>query len=202
MKKLVLLFTALFGFIAGVSAQEKNSNEVCPWTFQVRSGINYSSFKKSDGDSHIGFTTELLADYHLKNNLYLRTGLEFNEFRSKSTINTFYYNGKVKTIANSFYLPLRLAWKLPISKNFKLDLETGTYFSYCIGGKTNFYEQNAPEYESSYKSKFNDRYNFGFQCGVGIMFKKYYIGFSTMTDYRNLYGHNRFTGALKLGYTF
>lgn len=205
MKHTIILIAMLVVCIAGASAQEGGNNDADRWSFGARAGISLSSLTNSEGGSHVGFTAEFLSDFHLKNKLYFRTGLGFNEFRHKWTskyASLWECDGKTKCIANSVYLPLRLAWKLPVNGNCGFDLETGTYFSYGIGGKCDYCDEIVSKH-NVYGRGFNNRYNFGLQCGIGFTFRRYYVGFSTMFDWRNNGDtHDGFTGAVKLGYTF
>ena len=201
MKKYIILIAMLVVSVAGASAQERqDNNEGSRWNFGARAGVNFANDKDVNATSNVGFDLELLSDYHLQNKLYLRTGLGFRQYRLSWKPMYAYYSGEgssCKNVSNTVYLPLRLAWKLPLSANLNLDLETGAFFSYVVGGKS---KDGDGVKRSTFSSAFKDRYNFGGDCGAGVSFKQYYLGVSGTFNYRNI--TPGFVGAVKFGYTF
>lgn len=202
MKQIIFIIALLIVGIAGASAQEsQDNNSESRWNFGARAGINFTHDKDINATSNVGFDCEFLSDFHLRNKLYFRTGLGFREFRQKWTPRYSEYYTQTspnKQVGNTIYLPLRLAWKLPLGTNFKLDLETGTFLSYGIGGKSKCCFNG--DKHDTFESGFKNRYNYGIDCGAGISFKNYYIGVSGTFSNRNI--TPGYIGAVKLGYTF
>ena len=185
--------------IAGASAQKEGNNDANRWSFGVRAGVNFAHDKNLNTTSNTGFDVDLMSDFHLRNKLYLRTGLGFRQFRQKWASVYEEYSGKNspnKHVSNTINLPLRIAWKLPLNTNLNLDLETGLFLSYGVGGKSG----NGDFKHETYGSGFKNRYNCGLECGVGVSFKQFYIGASNTFNERNI--APGFTSAIKLGYTF
>jgi opacity protein-like surface antigen len=196
MKKLMFIFAMLVVCIAGASAQEEGNNDANRWSFGVRAGVNFAHDKNLNTTSNTGFDVDLLSDFHLRNKLYLRTGLGFRQFSQKWTSPYLENSTPNKVVGNTINLPLRLAWKLPLSTNLHLDLETGAFLSYAVGGKSG----NGDNKHDTYESDFKGRYNFGAEFGAGVSFKQFYIGVSNTFNDRNI--APGFTSAIKLGYTF
>lgn len=201
MKKYIILIAMLVVSVAGASAQERqDNNEGNRWNFGARAGVNFANDKDFNPTSNVGFGLELLSDCHLKNRLYFRTGLGFRQYKMswKSMYADYLGNGSTcENVSNTVYLPLRLAWKLPLSANLNLDLETGTYLSYGVGGKS---VDGAGAKHDTFESGFKNRYNLGLECGAGVSVKNFYFGVSgTLNMCNNAPGY---VGAVKFGYTF
>lgn len=196
MKHTIILIAMLVVCIAGASAQEGGNNDANRWSFGARAGVNFAHDTDLNTTSNTGFDIDLLSDFHLRNKLYLRTGLGFRQFRQKWT--SMYVDAGTKNtmVGNTINLPLRLAWKLPLSANLHLDLETGAFLSYAVGGKSG----NGDNKHDTYESGFKNRYNFGADFGAGVSFKQFYLGVSNTFNYRNI--APAFTSAVKFGYTF
>ena len=124
MKKYIILIAMLVVSVAGASAQERqDNNKGSRWNFGARAGVNFANDKYVKTTSTVGFDLELLSDYHLQNKLYLRTGLGFRQYRQswESWYADYLGEGSSrKSVGNTVYLPLRLAWKLPLSANLNL----------------------------------------------------------------------------------
>lgn len=195
MKHTIILIVMLVLGIAGASAQE-GGNDASRWSFGARAGVNFAHDKNLNTSSNMGFDVDFLSDFHLRNKLYIRTGLGFRQFRQKWTSPYLENSTPNKVVGNTINLPLRLAWKLPLSTNLHLDLETGAFLSYAVGGKSG----NGDNKHDTYESDFKGRYNFGAEFGAGVSFKQFYIGVSNTFNDRNI--APGFTSAMKFGYTF
>ena len=183
--------------VAGASAQEEETIETSRWSFGTRAGTIFC--EKND----LGFGAELLSDCKIGKRIYFRTGLGFRQFNRKYTPPKEIY-GDVdvcKSTGNTVFVPLHLAWQLPIDDNFSVDWETGFHFSYGIGGKTDWRSVGIPK-RDTYDTGFKNRYNYGLECGAGIRFKTLYLGVSIAIDDYDRESKGSPYSAIKLGYTF
>ena len=196
-KQFILVIARLVVCIAGASAQEEGDTEISRWSFGTRAGTDFCE------KNNLGFGAELLSDCEIGKRIYFRTGLGFRQFNHKYTPPKEIYGDveDCKSTGNTVFVPLHLAWRLPIADMFSVDLETGIHFSYGIGGKTDWSSVGIPQ-KNTYDSGFKNRYNYGLECGAGIRFKILYLGVSIAVDDYDRESKGTPYCAIKLGYTF
>jgi hypothetical protein len=174
----------------------------------VKAGVNLSNAKEYTnrytgvGDKNVkwGYQIGFNAEYSMTNSIYLQSGLSLT---TKGTIHT---GGEVwigsstppitywQSTTNQIYLqlPLRLGYKINISKLAEIRVNAGPYIAYGIGGKETIKESTTPssviEDEKFTSDTFGDedrrrspynlkRQDYGISLGCGVKYKKVILGF-------------------------
>ena len=143
-----------------------------------------ASFKDGDTKSLSSFHAGLTADFRLSNNLYLNSGVIYNNKGYN------YEHNYVSEEATPQYIdiPVQLSVRIPLSTTLKLELCAGPYAAFCIGGKvTDKYYYSV--YDESFSSAYNG-FDYGLQAGAGLIIQHhirlsvgYQLGMGS--DYQN-----------------
>ncbi len=162
MRKLLLCAVMLFGTVCMANAQDKIQ-------FGVRAGMNISSLS-GDGvdelDSRIGYHVGAIMDWNVTGNLYVQPGLFFTTRGVKE--------GDWKMNANYLQIPISVAYRFPVSDNFKVDVNAGPYFAMGIGGK---YKQDGLEDSDVFGDEGDcKRFDAGLRVGAGVHIQKFSVG--------------------------
>jgi hypothetical protein len=129
-----------------------------------------------------GLKVGLTADYNLKNNLSLMTGILYTlAYSNKLQVYPKLEYARYLTYGHFLQLPIHITYSLPVSKNFKFFAFGGPTLSYGLAQYQNVvstYDNSnmgiTSDYIDIYKSKLNQ---FDVQVGLGggIQLKKYQI---------------------------
>lgn len=176
--KLLACSAVLLGLSSSINAQEAGKFRV-----GVGVGMNVNSisnakdaFDAEDGtdiSSKIGFNAGLKADYFFTNNVYLGTGLMFNQKGIKgdySDPDDPEYKYSEKVTLNYLEIPLHIGYRHPVSNNVAIFGEVGPYFAYAVSGKVK-YDPSDPDDETNLfkiKDDAGDKIYKRFDAGIGI----------------------------------
>lgn len=178
MKTRTLLATMalLGGFATTANAQEAG-------TFRpgVGLGINVNSISNNVLGSKVGFNIGVKGDYFFTDNLYLGTGLFFNQKGAKKSVE----GGKIKEVWNYLELPVHIGYRHPVSDNVAIFGEFGPYFGYAVSGKykigdasTSIFDLKVDE-DGEISDKGTDigakRFNVGLGIHAGVEFSKFQV---------------------------
>ncbi len=159
MRKLLLCAVMLFGTVCMANAQDGIQ-------FGVRAGMNISSLSGDvDGlDSRIGYHVGAIMDWNVVSNLYVQQGLFFTTRGAKG--------GDWKLNMNYLQIPISVAYRFPVTENFKIDVNAGPYFAMGIGGKYDGVDLG---------DVFGDegdckRFDAGLRVGAGVQISKFSVG--------------------------
>lgn len=187
---LILLFSLnVIGMFAQNGYPAYGPPKVSRWTFGIKTGVNISDISnyplnirtESKTGFHFGFT----GDYILSDNIYFQPSIVLSgkgikgdyivpkedyrpEYACKKTVNLYYLE-----------LPLLLAYKIPVTDKFKLELQAGPTISIGVFGKTKDEALGQEMFSSdSFQKKFGfERTDFGLAGGVTAeLYKHYRIG--------------------------
>lgn len=184
MKQTIL--TVFLAIIAlGASAQS-------PLSFQVNAGIGTSNFRGGniESDTRVAYKAGIGVNYELSRTWVLQSALNFVSIGTRAEIE--YY---AKANMNELYLqiPLLIAARLNLGRNYSASLSAGPYVAYGIGGKTSGEMMNHYDYDSSHQegdSKFridtfgsmldgnmgNIPFDAGLMFGVNIEYHRFIFG--------------------------
>ncbi len=181
-------------------------------TFGIRAGLNLSNAAMNDdvldgADTKMkaGFQVGVIADIPvIKRNLYVQPGLYFSTKGVKleenySEIESNYSWEETSEVSvNAMYLeiPINVSWRHNFTDALQLQVYTGPYFAFGVGGKTKtswgYSESDGYSYSEEYKTntfgydeeaeKDEDagfglgRFDFGWGIGAGLAIQKFYVG--------------------------
>lgn len=180
-----------FGIIA-VSAQRS--------TFNIQGGLNVTNYSISEENSmKLGFRAGIGADVALTDFISVQPSLlvltKGAKLGSKS------YIGDVTINPMYLQLPVLIAFKFPISDNFKMFVNAGPYAAYGISGKADiklkaFSKEGISNSVDLFKEHeiFNDKsflkkFDAGAMVGVGVEFSRIFfvlgaeVGITEVTDF-------------------
>lgn len=127
MKKIKLIICFILVAFA-VSAQ-------CPLSFHAKVGIGTSRFygKHSAGETLIAYKVGAGAEYALNQTWVLQSALEFVSIGGTDEIETV---GKANMNELYLQIPVMIAARLHLGKDYHVSLGMGPYIAYGVGGKT------------------------------------------------------------------
>jgi len=153
-------------------------------TPRLEIGFNNSSTygSKTSATYYNGLKVGLTAEYNLKNNFSLMTGVLYNlTYSNKLQVYPKLEYARYLTYGHSLYLPIHLNYNLPVSKNFKFFAFGGPTLSYGIAQYQNVvstYDNTTMGVSNEYIDIYNSKLNqFDVQLGIGggIQIKKYQL---------------------------
>ena len=127
MKQTIL--TIFFAIIAlGASAQS-------PISFQVKAGVGTSNFygENVESDTRIAYKVGVGMNYELNRTWVFQPSLNFVSIGAREEVE---YVGKVNMNELYIQLPIMMAARLNLGKNYSASLSAGPYIAYGVGGKT------------------------------------------------------------------
>lgn len=239
MKKMIMLAAAAV-MALGASAQRASDSELSynehPSGYN-RIGLSYINqhygfnWDSDDNFSTNGVGIDYIHGFGLSSSLpiYIETGLSFNmgfysESESNST-STYSWKGTTKFQNMNFQVPVNVAYRFNCGDNFAITPYLGINFKinavskkkydaeYTYNGNT---EKENGEWYSFYKKEDSDdstwnRFQMGWQVGVGAQYSNLYLGLQFGTDfiptYSEKYDNETFrisnsTFKVQLGYCF
>ena len=140
MKQTIL--TIFFAIIAlGASAQS-------PISFQVKAGVGTSNFygENVESDTRIAYKVGVSMNYEINRTWVVQPSLNFVSIGAREEVE---YVGKVNMNELYIQLPIMMAARLNLGKNYSASLSAGPYIAYGVGGKTSG-EMEEYDYSSEY----------------------------------------------------
>lgn len=162
----------------------------CPVSFHAKAGIGTSHFygKSSGSETKIAYKAGIGAEYALNRTWVLQSALEFVSIGGESDME---YVGKAKMNELYLQIPIMMAARLNLGKNYHASLSVGPYVAVGVGGKTSGemydYSSSRPTYEN-YHFKLdtfgslldgkmgNNRFDAGIAIGITFEYHKFIIG--------------------------
>lgn len=175
MKKIII--TVCFAIVTLASMAQ------CPISFHAKAGIGTSYFYKqnSNSDTKIAYKAGVGAEYALNKTWVVQSALEF------VSIGSHIENDNIGVAEmNELYLqiPIMMAARLNLGKDYKASLSVGPYFAVGVGGKTS-----------------GERYNYGSSSSHDPNNYRFKLDtFGSMLDTKM--GNNRFDAGIAFGITF
>jgi hypothetical protein len=137
--------------------------------FGIRGGVNLASITISAAGLNIvpesvtGFHFGPVADFKIRGNLHINTGLIYSLKGYKIGLEAESTTYKI----NCLDIPLNLAFRFPLGRKSSVFIQTGPYLGYTINGKSKF----GGEIEAITIGEGGmKRYDFGFGTGAGLNF--------------------------------
>lgn len=209
MKHFVMIIALI---LCGVNGMAQLSER--QFSLAVRAGYNHAIVRGAtceDSQWKPGFNVGFTADYNLSDIVALRSGLYYTEkgYQYKETDDVFPYN--------YMELPLLAVLKKDIKSGLAMEFQAGTFFSYGIGGTAKLNGSKNQEYFTldpstgelkriTYQDKIfddRDRFDWGFNAGLGIDINHFYLGMAFEMGVTNLFNHaHHYCLMANVGYTF
>lgn len=162
----------------------------CPISFHAKAGIGTSHFygKHSGSETKIAYKAGIGAEYALNRTWVLQSALEFVSIGGKSDME---YVGNAKMNELYLQIPIMMAARLNLGKNYHASLSVGPYVAVGVGGKTTgeMYDYSSSRPSSgNYRFKLdtfgslidnnmgNDRFDAGIAMGISIEYHRFIIG--------------------------
>lgn len=163
----------------------------CPVSFHAKAGIGTSHFygKHSGSETKIAYKAGIGAEYALNRTWVLQSALEFVSIGGKSDME---YVGNAKMNELYLQIPIMMAARLNLGKNYHASLSVGPYVAVGVGGKTTgeMYDYSSSSRPSSGNYRFkldtfgslidnnmgNDRFDAGIAMGITIEYRRFIIG--------------------------
>lgn len=154
----------------------------CPISFHAKAGIGTSYFYKQHetSDTKIAYKAGVGAEYALNKTWVVQSALEFVSIGSHIKE---YNIGSAKMNELYLQIPIMMAARLHLGKDYHASISAGPYFAVGVGGKT-----SGERYDYSSSSHGPNSYRFKLDT------------FGNMID--NKMGNNRFDAGIALGITF
>lgn len=180
---ILIIFLAIMAL--GAAAQS-------PFSFQVKAGVGTSNFhgKNIESDTRIAYKAGLGINYELNRTWMLQSSLNFVSIGARYEID---YFGKADMNELYLQLPVLIAARLNLGRNYSASLSAGPYIAYGIGGKTSG-ETDRYDYDSSHHggnnyhfridtfgSMLDDkmgniRFDAGLMLGINIEYQRFIFG--------------------------
>lgn len=162
----------------------------CPVSFHAKAGIGTSHFygKHSGSETKIAYKAGIGAEYALNRTWVLQSALEFVSIGGESDMA---YVGNAKMNELYLQIPIMMAARLNLGKNYHASLSVGPYIAVGVGGKTTGemydYSSSRPSYDN-YRFKLdtfgslidnnmgNNRLDAGIAMGISIEYQRFIIG--------------------------
>ncbi|MGI6219252.1 MAG: porin family protein [Bacteroidaceae bacterium] len=186
---------ACAAILACAPAAQAQSGDGEGITFGVRAGVNLSNAAMNDdakGESDTkmkaGFNVGVIADIPVMQSLYVQPGLYFSTkgVKTEQEYTEDYGMGDVnykdETSVNAMYIeiPINVSWRHNLTDALQLQVYTGPYFAFGVGGKTKStesvsfggeseskeYKTNTFGYDKDAENDEDEGYGLGrFDCG-------------------------------------
>ncbi|MDE5787293.1 MAG: PorT family protein [Bacteroidaceae bacterium] len=215
MKKMLLAITAM-AFTATSFAQRASSSSSSFFsteksdeniTFGVRVGMNAANMT-SDGigsdftdnqKARIGFNLGVNVDIPITQSMYMQTGLYYTQKGTKWKASETIYGNKYKYTGTwnpgFLQIPILASYRYNFSDNAQLQVSTGPYFAVGVSGKSKEKETYNGNTDTDKWPLFGEdedgdhmlkRFDAGWQIGLGVTIKKFFIGYTFEAGFSNL----------------
>ena len=162
-------------------------------------GFNSRSYFADKKKTRIGFNLGVNVDIPITQSMYMQTGLYYTQKGAKWKDHGTEYGEKWedKETWNPGFLqlPILASYRYNFSDNAQLQISTGPYFAVGVSGK---WKSEETEDGDTYKDKsplFGEdedgdhclkRFDAGWQIGLGVTIKKFFIGYTFEAGFSNL----------------
>lgn len=198
--KTSVIYLFIFFLASGLLTTQAQSR----LSYGVKAGINRSSADHNyyNFKSQLGFHVGVIADYQLKNNFFLRSGVDFTTKGAECEelwTNPDGETASVKYNFNYLQLPVLLGYKIPVYNQTNIFFNAGIYLSYGIYAREKrAYIISANSYSESQHKGFDDcgfwKVDFGLVGGLGIEYQRYFGMFNyemgVVNEHKPAYGGN------------
>lgn len=187
MRKIIIIICFAMATLAS-SAQS-------PISFHAKAGIGTSNFwgKHSSSETRIAYKAGIGAEYALSRTWVVQSALEFVSIGGKDEIK---YG---KADMNELYLqiPVMMAARLTLNKNYHISLSAGPYVAIGLGGKTSGerHDSTGSHHSNDYRFKLdtfgsmldnnmgNQRFDTGIAMGLTFEYHRFVIGAETQVGF-------------------
>ena len=163
-----------------------------PLSFHAKAGIGTSHFhgKHSSSDTQIAYKAGVGTEYVLNKTWVLQSALEFVSIGGKDEIS---HIGKAKMHELYLQIPLMIAARLHLGKDYHASLSVGPYAAIGVAGKTSgeTYDYSSSSMQGGYQFKIdtfgsmvdgkmgNNRFDAGIALGLTFEYRRFIIGAET-----------------------
>ena len=210
MKHLFLLIILFLTCAANICNAQTDTTKRKVFSYCIRAGLNISNRLGID-DYHVpeyswkrSFNIGVTCDFRKSKKFLGRTGIYYTE--KGFNFEELY----PRTQFNYLEMPLLAVFQLPIGSLVKLEMQTGLFIAYGVGGYEKMMDHYKIPFVYYHKPSFKDsdfgkahykRFDAGINFGLGINVWRCYIGCSY--DLSLKYDKNaNHCGMIDLGYTF
>lgn len=187
MRKIIIIICFAMAALAS-SAQS-------PISFHAKAGIGTSNFwgKHSSSETRIAYKAGIGAEYALSRTWVVQSALEFVSIGGKDEIK---YG---KADMNELYLqiPVMMAARLTLNKNYHISLSAGPYVAIGLGGKPSGerHDYTGSHHSNDYRFKLdtfgsmldnnmgNQRFDTGIAMGLTFEYHRFVIGAETQVGF-------------------
>ena len=186
-----------------------------PLSFHAKAGIGTSHFhgKHSSSDTQIAYKAGVGAEYVLNKTWVLQSALEFVSIGGKDEIS---HIGKAKMHELYLQIPLMIAARLHLGKDYHASLSVGPYAAIGVAGKTSgeTYDYSSSSMQGGYQFKIdtfgsmvdgkmgNNRFIIGAETQVGLVKVNEQINQMIGHSEEGGYFPKNFAAFFTLGYRF
>lgn len=160
-----------------------------PLSFHAKAGIGTSHFhgKHSGSDTKIAYKAGAGAEYVLNRTWVLQSALEFVSIGGKDEIN---HVGNARMNELYLQIPLMIAARLPLGRDYHASLSAGPYAAIGVAGKTSgeIYNHSDSSMQGGRRFKIgtfgsitdgkmgNHRFDAGIALGLALEYRRFLIG--------------------------
>lgn len=177
MRKIFITFCFAMFALAGVAQS--------PLSFHAKAGIGTSCFygRHSGSETKIAYKVGLGAEYAISRIWILQSSLDFVSIGGKDEMD---YIGKADMNELYLQIPVTIAARLNLGKDYHASLKFGPYVACGVGGKT-----SGETFNSNYRFKLdtfgsmldnnmgNKRFDAGVTLGIAFEYRRFIIGAET-----------------------
>lgn len=159
----------------------------CPVSFHAKAGIGTSHFygKHSGSETQIAYKAGIGAEYPLNRTWVVQSALEFVSIGGKDELD---YLGNAKIHEMYLQIPIMMAARLSLGKNYHASFSVGPYFALGVAGKTSGEIYNLSNYPRDYRFKIdtfgsmvdgkmgNNRFDAGIAMGITLEYHRFIFG--------------------------
>lgn len=184
MKRIGLVLVALMVSMSFYGQAWDTSKPDKRFTFGIRAGVNFSNVNfKYWGESEktkslLGFHSGAIVDYNIVKSFAIESGLFYTR-KGWDHDSDYYFD---KNNLGYLELPLLALYRLHLSDNAHLQIKGGGYIGYLVSAT-----------HDSYLKDFDT----GLEVGVGVSFKKIYLGLKYELGLLNIYSKDNHAGKIK-----
>ena len=185
MKKIIITICMTMTVLAGMAQS--------PLSFHAKAGIGTSHFhgKHSSSDTKIAYKASVGAEYTLNKTWVLQSALEFVSIGGKDEMKNI---GHIKMNELYLQIPLMIAARLQLSRDYHASLSVGPYAAIGVAGKTSgevydYFSSKPGEQEQRFRidtfgsmvdgKMGNNRFDAGIAIGLTLEYRKFIIGAET-----------------------
>ena len=210
MKHLFLLIILFLTCALNICNAQQDTTKRKVFSYSIRAGLNISN--------RLGIDDYNVPEYSWKRSFNIGVTCDFRKSKKFLGRTGIYYTEKgfnfeelyPRTQLNYLEMPLLAVFQLPIGSLVKLEMQTGLFFAYGIGGyekirdfdKIPFVYYHIPSFkDSNFGKAYYKRFDAGINFGLGINVWRCYVGCSY--DFSLIFDKQaNHCGMIDLGYTF